>query len=128
MKKKLLVLAIVGLFLTGTFGCTASGVLKAISTLHDGIKLIVNDPLVKKQIPKDRFDRLIAIDIEYNKAAADIEATGLNNASPLSIIIDCADEVLAILGDLVLGSKYKEKIEALKTPLQVLKLYVRSGG
>ena len=124
--KKSLILVLTGLFLAGIFGCNASRILKAVGTLHDGIKLIVNDPLVKKQIPKVKFDRLIAIDIEYNKAAADIEATGLNNANSLSIIIDCADEVLAIFDKLVLDSQHKEKIESLKTPLHLLKLYVQN--
>jgi len=121
---KIILAALVTLVITAT-GCTTAQVLRSIDAAYRAVRMILTDPAVSAQISSGDMDQLADIERQYLKAADDIRNTGVDNARPLSVIVDCADEFLVVLDKLVLDGTHEREINAIGLSVRFLRKQIQ---
>jgi hypothetical protein len=105
--------------------CTTSEILKTIDSIYKGVRVVITAPDVMEKIPKDTLDKLAKIETNYLAAAEDVRTTGVDNAKPLSIIVDCADDFLMVIDSLALGGRHEKEIKAIGESVRLLKTLIQ---
>jgi len=109
------------------FGCTEDPdkMLKITNALYLDIKTVVTDPEIKPMIPDKTVERLVVVEQVYLKAASALKSNKSDAQRPLATIVGCADEILDIIGTLVLDGSYDRQLAAIRLSVKILKNHLQ---
>jgi hypothetical protein len=118
-----LVIIISGIF----YGCTEDRekMVRTTNAIYLDIKTVVTDPTVKPMIPEKTLGRLVVVEQVYLNAAKTLKEPGIDSAEPLTIIINCADEILDTINILVLDEKYEKQLAVIRFSIKILKNHLQ---
>jgi len=128
MKNLFFILALIMVSMaTVFFGCTEDPdkMLKTTNALYLDIKTVVTDPEIKPMIPDKTIERLAVVEQVYLKAANTLSLNGSETQKPLTTIVGCADEILDIIGTLVLDGRYDRQLAAIRFSVKILKNHLQ---